>query len=102
MEIQTSIKTIEQLPEDEALSILDKIRDRRLVGALEHARGAELRDKQTQQLVRERVSKQVDMLAKELVRLDKAMDAVNKRVVVIQGLRLQYGDVAKVVKEMEK
>ena len=91
-QVEVPHPTIDKMPEDEAFALLDNIRERRLRGALEHARAVALRDKQTQQVLYEAIDKQVRMLEKELVSLDKCIEKVESRANKLRGLRLQYGE----------
>lgn len=70
---------------------LQAVRARRMVAAMEYQQAQNAKLAHEQDKVQRKIKGQVTMLEKEILRLDRALDAVEKRLVSLATLDQEYG-----------
>lgn len=83
--------SLHSIPTAEIEPLLIVIRERRLKAVRVYEKAVADKKKLTDDQAREKLDKQIDMLAKNIKRVDKAIDACEKRVNKVRVLRLQLG-----------
>lgn len=84
------VPALSDLPRAEIEAHLDAVRARRMAAAIEyhHAKNAKL-DHESERIQR-RIKQQREMLGKEIVALDKALERVEKRLTTVESLMQEH------------
>ncbi len=85
-------KTIENMTTDELDTAIAQRRERRLVAFMVYQEAVESKRRATDERLRAKLDKQLDMATKEFERVDKALDKIDARLNTIAGVRLELED----------
>lgn len=85
-------QTIDDMTVDQLDTAIAQRRERRLVAFQVYQEAVESKKRATDERLRTQLEKQLDMLAKEFARADKALDQVDARLTKIAGIRLELED----------
>lgn len=83
--------TLEEMTTEELEQRLESIRARRIVAALEYAAGQTLKIEHEKDKVSRKLKGHYEMLGKELDRCDRAIFALENRVMAIEQLKQEIG-----------
>ncbi len=85
-------KTVDDMTVDELDTAIAQRRERRLVAFRVFEKAEESKRRATDERLRARLSKHMDMMVKEFERVDKALEKLDARITKIAGARLELED----------
>lgn len=85
-------KTVEDMTVDELDTAIAQRRERRLVAFMVYQEAVESKKRATDERLRAKLEKQLDMIVREFARTDKILDKLDARLAIIAGVRLELED----------
>lgn len=85
-------KTVADLTDDQLDEFIDGLRERRMSAQRQYEQAKKLEKEMREGRLRERLAKHLEILERELTRVNKALSKIDQRVVNIRALRLEIED----------